>query len=87
MRRVEIRIDELVLRGVPGHQADQLVARIEAHLRRLARDTPIEGLTGHAAAALRPQPAHVSNGQDLAEILADRIWAAATRLPAEGGRR
>lgn len=40
-RRVEIRIDEIALTGVPAHQRDAVVAAFRAELGRTLRDPAI----------------------------------------------
>lgn len=80
MTRVEITIEEVVLRGVPPEQAADVVAGLQRRLTELALADP-DGL-----ARLRPseavsvphrgRPVQAGGAQALGEQSASAVWAA-----------
>lgn len=83
MTRIEIRIDELVLRGVPQEYAGVIAARVEEHLTELARrhvaDHGVEGIASSRLDAVAPRPARApAEGVGaLAADVARQVWGAA----------
>ena len=74
MTRVEIVIDELVVRGASPTQADALAAALEARLAALAEQH--EGqLRGRAESSRRLRPV-VAQQADLGGAIADAVWGA-----------
>ena len=83
MTRLEIRIERLVLRGVPEEYAKGLGELVEQRLTEIATaglrsDEPAPGGPGRTNAATR---AGIADRDDLAALVADRIWTASR----EGG--
>lgn len=82
MTRYEIRIDELVLRGLPEGYADALAGtlagRLEEELRTQVPSTP--GLMDRAEDVVRPRPeaTPVADVTELAGRVAAGIWSAAS---------
>jgi len=70
--RIEIAVEDFVLRGVPAEQAAAVTAAFEAHLADLARD-------GRAVLASAPGGAVHSTGARLGDVAVDQ--------PYELGRR
>lgn len=83
MTRIELRIDELVLRGVPAEYAAELSGRIEQQLTELAiRQVSGGGIPGlqnarSDAVHTRPARAQVEGAAGLAGEVARQVWAAA----------
>jgi hypothetical protein len=74
MSRLEIRIDELVLRGLPDGTARRAASAFERRLEALA-------LVGRVAArtdAFRRLPAVRADAPDVGAEVADALWAALT---------
>ena len=83
MTRLEIRIERLVLRGVPEEYANGLGELVEQRLTEIATaglhgDEPAPGRAGRANAAAA---AGIADRDALAALVADRIWTASR----EGG--
>ena len=83
MTRLEIRIERLVLRGVPEEYANGLGELVEQRLTEIATaglhsDESAPGRAGRANAAAA---AGVADRDALAALVADRIWTASR----EGG--
>ena len=75
MKRVEVVIDELVLRGVEPAQAHAAAAALESQLRALAQAH--EGpLRGRAESSRRLEPIAVAAPQRLGERVAEAVWGA-----------
>ena len=79
MTRYEIRIDELVLRGLPEEYAVTLAGWLEEELRGQVPSTP--DLTGRAEGVVRPRPeaTPAADVTDLAGRVAAGIWSAASQ--------
>jgi hypothetical protein len=81
--RIELRIDELVLRDVPAEYADELAGRIERQLSELAARQvsggAIQGLqnTRSDRVETRPVRAPVEGAAGLASEVARQVWGAA----------
>ena len=82
MTRFEIRIDELVLRGVPREQAAEVTGQVEARLRALAAAGSAEGMHGGSRDAVRTRPIQ-AEPTALGNAVADRVWSAVSG--AQGG--
>ena len=72
--RVEIVIDELILRGVPPEQARSVASSLEARLEALATQADAAP-SGRAEVFLR-LPAVDSTADGLGDSVADAVWAA-----------
>ncbi len=83
MTRIELRIDELVLRGVPAEYAAEMAGRIEQQLTELAaRHVSGGGTPGlrnarSDAVQTRPARAQVEGAAGLASEVARQVWGAA----------
>jgi hypothetical protein len=88
--RVEVTVDELVLRGVPAERANAVAAALEARLAALGEDWAAAGAPPAARdEAFRRLPAvevRAGNPAALGERVADEVWAAVVRRRG-GGRR
>jgi hypothetical protein len=73
MRRVEIVIDELVLRGVDAAQARATAAALEARLATLAADGQV--VRARAEAYRRVAPVTAAPNR-LGDSIADAVWGA-----------
>ena len=94
--RVEIEIEDLVLRGVPPEQADAVVEALSARLEELARleqawpaaqgSTVQEPTASWSAPALRPRvPATpAATPADLGRLAADAVWRSVVANRPEG---
>jgi hypothetical protein len=80
--RIELRIDELVLRGVPEEYAAEMAGRIEQQLTELAARHTSEGGTLELrnarwdAVQTRPARAPVEGAAGLASEVARQVWGA-----------
>lgn len=74
MTRVEIVIDELVLRGTSPAQANAIAAALESRLTALAERHEGE-LRGRAEASRRLQPVTAAH-ERLGDAVADAVWEA-----------
>lgn len=81
MTRLEIRIERLVLRGLPAEYANGLGELVEQRLTEIAAagrtDEPAPGRAGRA----NRTEVGVADREALAAVVADRIWSASR----EGG--
>jgi hypothetical protein len=88
--RVEVTVDELVLRGVPRERAHAVAAALEARLAVLAEQwAAADAAPAPRDEAFRRLPAvEVRDGDPaaLGESVADEVWAAVVRRR-RGGRR
>jgi len=73
-RRVEIVIDELVLRGVSQAQANSIAAALEERLSTLAEQHEGE-LRERAESSRRLKPVTASRDR-LGDAVADAVWSA-----------
>ena len=77
--RIHLVIDEVVLRGVPPEQADDVVAALHQHLAGLAEADRERLLAtdGGAAHAVRPHTEHmpVSGAAELGRLAARSVWS------------
>jgi hypothetical protein len=69
--RVEIVIDELILRGVPPERAHDVAASLEAQLATLAADGPIPRARAEASRRL---PEVETNIDGLGRSVAGAVW-------------
>jgi hypothetical protein len=87
--RVEVNVDELVLRGLPRERAHAVAAALEARLAALAEDWAASGAPPTAREeAFRRLPAVEAQAGDplaLGEAVADAVWGALAQRG--GGRR
>jgi len=72
MRRIEVVIDELVLRGVSPAQARAIAAALESRLAALSGRH--EGLIGERAESSRRLKPVTSTPDRLGEAVADAVW-------------
>jgi hypothetical protein len=90
MSRVEISIDELVLRGVPPEMVDGVAAQIEEQLASRARSDPaaVARLTDIDSPTVRltGPSTPVAGPVGLGALFADAVWSAATGSPGISGQ-
>ena len=81
MTRVEIIIEEVVLRGVPAEQAADVVAGLQRALAELAGDpaglTALRG-SDTPSVAHRGRPPVAADARALGELTAARVWNSIT---------
>jgi hypothetical protein len=86
--RLEVTVDELVLRGVPAERANAVAAAVETRLAALGEDWAATGaLPAARDEAFRRLPAVDVQAGDpaaLGEAVADAVWRTVART---GGRR
>jgi len=78
--RIEIRIDSLVLRGVPDELAVGIGPLIEARLTELASRHPLDAPDAPAARpGIAPRSRdggeRVGDRESLAQLVANRVWS------------
>jgi hypothetical protein len=78
--RVEIVIDELILRGVPPEHARSVAASLEARLGALTEQS--DAVMSERAEAFRRLPAIEATADSLGDSVADAVWGAVS-----GGER
>jgi len=81
--RVEIVVDELILRGVPPEQARSVAASLEARLGALAERS--DAVMPERAEAFRRLTAVEATAGSLGDSVADAVWGALA--PSPGGER
>ena len=88
--RVEVTVDELVLRGVPAERARAVAGALEARLAALGEEwVAVRATPAAREEAFRRLPAVEAQAGDpiaLGERIADAVWAAVARRRG-GGRR
>jgi hypothetical protein len=91
MTRIEIRIDLLVLRGVPQDFATDLGRLVEQRLTELASaGHPLDESdaaptrTGIRGGHARNRNGHVDSRESLAALVANRVWSASREGGASG---
>jgi len=80
MTRVEIVVDELIVRGLPPEQARAAAAALEARLGVLAAHS--DATVPERAEAFRRLPAVETTADSLGDSVADAVWGAVS-----GGER
>ena len=85
MSRIEIRIDELVLRGIRPEQARELEVGIGEGLCDLARSTQVESLRSHHVVHARPGQVPADE-RPLGRAVAEQIWRFVTAGPEQDGQ-
>ena len=76
MTRVEIVIDELILRGVPPERAHEVAASVEARLGSLAAGE--QGAVPERAEASRRLPEIDATPDTLGDSVGDAVWGSIT---------
>ena len=77
--RIEIVVDELVLRGVPREQAPLVAAALERRLELLAEAGPALGARAEAFRRAEPVDVPAAAPAALGEAVAGAVWGALGR--------
>jgi hypothetical protein len=84
--RVEVTVDELVLRGVPRERAHAVAAALEARLAALAAAGAPPAPRDEAFRRLPAVEAQAGDPAALGEAVADAVWRALAGRRGGGGR-